>query len=49
MPYDEGTDDGIKHGNLRQFLAYNVGPHELKGWWIVTAVAVLGFVVGMVV
>lgn len=43
MPYDPNEDDEIiiKHGNLREWLAYKVGPHDLKGWWIVMSVALV--------
>lgn len=44
MPYDDEII--IRSGNLRQFLAYKVGAHNLRGWWIVAAVAVVAFGLG---
>ncbi len=46
MPYDPNEDDQIKHGTLRQWLAYKVGNHNLRGWWIVAAVVLASFGLG---
>lgn len=46
MPYDPNDDEIIRHENLRQWLAYKVGPHQLKGWWILAAWTLVVALVG---
>ncbi len=46
MPYNEEEEGIIRSGNLRQWLAYKVGSHNLRGWWIVAATVLASFGLG---